>query len=169
MVLVDADAAAAVPASGGMAAWKKIFWVVLIAALVVAADVGGVYWYHAKFHPVHTPPPTAAGQTPKLPVPVAAVPAPPPDPWHGLMAGPITLEKTEGSHLVYAVGKLHNAGDHQRFGVKVELDVFNAEHEKVGTATDYTSSIDPGKEWRFRALVTDRTAATAKLTAVKEN
>ncbi len=85
------------------------------------------------------------------------------------MAGPITLEKAPGGHLVYAVGKLRNTSDHQRFGVKVELDVLDADNDKIGTATDYTPSIDPGKEWKFKALVTDRAAAAAKLAAVKEN
>jgi len=145
----------------------------LIAVVVVAADVGAVYWYHSKYQPSHAPPPPADeprrdnGATPK-PRPVV-VPVVRPDPWHGLMAGPVTLEKTAGSHLVYAVGKLRNESDHERFGVKVELDVFNDARERIGTATDYTSSIDAGKEWRFKALVTDRAAKTAKLTSVKEN
>lgn len=100
---------------------------------------------------------------------VVAAPVAPPDPWHGLMAGPVVLEKATDGHLIYAVGKLHNTSTRERFGIKVELDVFDAATNKVGTATDYASSIDAGKEWKFRALVTDRTAATAKLTSVKEN
>jgi hypothetical protein len=47
--------------------------------------------------------------------------------------------------------------------------VFDAGNKKVGTATDYTPTIDPGKEWKFRALVIDRAAATAKLASVKED
>ena len=85
------------------------------------------------------------------------------------MAGAITLEKAADGNLVYAVGKLRNASDHQRFGVKVELDVFNAANEKIGAATDYAPSIDPGKEWKFKALIVDRAARTAKLTAIKED
>jgi hypothetical protein len=85
------------------------------------------------------------------------------------MAGPVTLEKAKEGNLTYAVGKLRNASDHQRFGVKVQLDVFNAAGDKVGTATDYTSSIDPGKEWKFKAMVVDRTAKKATLVSVKED
>jgi len=85
------------------------------------------------------------------------------------MAGPITLEKVGDGKLVYAVGTLRNTSDHQRFGVKVELDVFDDRKQKVGAATDYAPSIDPGKEWKFRALVTDRAAVSAILTSVKEN
>ena len=79
------------------------------------------------------------------------------------------MEKIGDGNLVYAIGKLTNSSDHQRFGVKVELDVFDDAKHKVGTATDYTSSIDVGKEWKFKALITDRAAATAKLTSVKED
>jgi hypothetical protein len=171
VLTVDAYGATA-PVGGSTGAWKKIFLALLIAATVVAADMAIVYWNHVKNNPSPAPPPSAAGQPgltskPAAPVPIVLVA--PPDPWHGLMAGPITLEQAGDGRLVYAVGKLRNASDHQRFGVKVELDVFNAAHDKVGTATDYTPSIDPDKEWRFRALVTDRDAATAQLTAVKED
>jgi hypothetical protein len=136
--------------------------------------MGIIYWNHVKKHRSPATPPSATGQpgggTSTTSAPVVVVPVAPPDPWHGLMAGPIiALEKAGDGHLVYAVGKLRNESDHQRFGVKVELDVFNAGHEKVGTATDYTPSIDPGKEWKFKALVVDRTAKTAQLISVKEN
>ncbi len=97
------------------------------------------------------------------------MPQPPPDPWHGLVAGPVKLETAKDSTLIYATGVLRNESDRQRFGVKVELEVFNAADRKLGTATDYTSSIDPGKEWKFRALVVDRLAKSAKLKAVTED
>ena len=100
---------------------------------------------------------------------VAAAPAPPPDPWHGLKAGPVKIEKQGDGRLVYAVGRLFNKSDHERFGIKVELDIFNAQNEKVGTATDYTSSIIPNKEWKFHALITDRSAKKAVLVSVKES
>jgi hypothetical protein len=59
--------------------------------------------------------------------------------------------------LVYAVGTLTNDTTRQRFGVKVEIDVLDAHRNKLGSATDYTEVIEPGKEWKFRALVTDKT------------
>jgi hypothetical protein len=85
------------------------------------------------------------------------------------MAGPITLEKATDGNLVYAVGRLRNTSDRRRFGVKVQLDVQNEAREKIGTATDYTPTIEPGKDWQFKALVTDRAAAAATLAAVKED
>jgi hypothetical protein len=173
-VLATDVPSATVPIGGGAAARKRIFRFFFIAAVVVAAAGAGVYWYLSHRGPA--PAPSAATQPAqgnntlsKTSAPVVVAPVVPPDPWHGLMAGPITLDKSGDGRLVYAVGTLRNESDHQRFGVKVELDVFDAGNEKVGTATDYTSTIDPGKEWKFRALVTDRTAASAKLTAVKED
>lgn len=167
---------AAVPIGGGAAARKQIFRVFFIAAFVVAAAGAGVYWYLFKGRPAPAPPPSALNQhspahtnqaAPKTNAPPLKVAAP--DPWHGLKAGPVTLEKARDGNLVYAVGKLRNESDHERFGVKVELDVFDAANEKIGTATDYTSSIVAGKEWRFKALVTDRGATKAKLIVVKED
>jgi hypothetical protein len=52
--------------------------------------------------------------------------------------------------------------------VKVELDVLDAQGDKLGSATDYTQVMEPGKEWKFKALVTDRKAAAAKLIDIKE-
>ena len=104
-----------------------------------------------------------------MPPPRAPIlPAPPPDPWHGLMAGPVTLEKAENGDLVYAVGFLRNDSSRQRYGVKVQLDLLNGQGEKIGSATDQVQSIVPGKEWRFKALVTERKTARAELAAVTE-
>jgi hypothetical protein len=177
-VLVGGTPVEPVPIGGGPETWKKIFRAFFIAAFVVIAAGAAAYWYW-QVPKDHATPLADSSITddqsqsnevvPKPTVPVVAAPVVPPDPWHGLVAGPISLEKATDGHLVYAVGKLRNTSDHQRFGVKVELDVFNAENEKVGTATDYAQTIDPGKEWKFKALVTDRSAKTAKLTAVTED
>jgi hypothetical protein len=151
--------------------------VILVLAIILAAAAGGFYWF--KLRPAEQPAPVAESPTPQAvtpavapssnSAPVVAVAAPPPDPWHGLTAGPIVLEKASEGDLVYAVGKLHNASDRQRFGVKVELDVFDDTGRKLGTATDYTQFIDPGKDWKFRALVIDRAAKSAKVASILED
>ena len=84
------------------------------------------------------------------------------------MAGPVTLEKAENGDLFYAVGVLRNASSRQRFGIKVMLDLLDDQGEKVGSATDYASSILPGKEWKFKALVMERTTARVELVNVTE-
>lgn len=80
----------------------------------------------------------------------------------------VKLEKTKGSSLVYAIGTITNNSDYQRFGVKVELDVFNANGKKVSTTSDYISILEPRKEWSFRALIPGSHAASAKISTVKE-
>lgn len=75
----------------------------------------------------------------------------------------------KGSRLVYVTGVLKNDSDHQRFGVRVELDLLDAATNKVGTATDYRQMLEPRATWQFRALVTDRRATATKLAGVKED
>lgn len=84
------------------------------------------------------------------------------------MAEPVTLQKAENGGLVYAIGVLRNESSRERFGVKVELDVFDAQDQKIGSATDYTQSIIAGKEWRFKALVIDRKTVRAEVAKVTE-
>lgn len=87
-----------------------------------------------------------------------------------LKSGPLILEKSKGgSSLVYAVGTIRNESDHQRFGVKVEVDILDASGKPVGKATDYIQVIEPRKEWRFHALVLEDRAASAKIAAIKED
>lgn len=135
----------------------------MFAGLVVLLCAGA--WaliQHRSAHSESAPPAPA-----NTPMPPPAKP-PRPDPWHGLFASEVTLEKQPGSRLVYAVGTVSNESDRQRFGVKVELDLFDPNEVKVGSATDYTQVIEPGKQWKFKALVTDPSAVRAQLTAVRE-
>jgi hypothetical protein len=87
----------------------------------------------------------------------------------GLSASNITIEKTPGSSLVYAVGTLKNASDRQRFGVKVEIDLCNEAGQKVGTASDYRQVLAPGAQWDFKALVVDSKAVSAKISSIHED
>jgi len=86
----------------------------------------------------------------------------------GFNASEITLQKVPGSGLVYALGTLTNATARQRFGVKVNLDLLNADGQKVGEATDYQPLMEPKGEWHFKALVVEKKAVSAKIAAVKE-
>ena len=166
------------PVGGRSAARKKILLASGITALTVIAVGAVALLYVSKekenqnsgpivVHPLDSNAPVSPGTS--GPVANAPVHKKLPDPWHGLMAGPISIEKSEDGRLVYAVGTLTNVSDHERFAVKVELDVYDSGNEKVGTATDYTPSIVPGKHWAFKAMILDRTARRARLTSVKEN
>jgi len=115
----------------------------------------------------------AAGEAPSANPPPAHtnVPAAAPGQFTGLndfKVGKVTLKKADGSSLVYAVGTLKNDTSRQRFGVKIQLDLLDAQGAKIGTASDYVQILDPHKDWQFRALVTDAKAAGAKPVAVEE-
>jgi hypothetical protein len=122
----------------------------------------------------------AARHQPPPPTPLAATNAAPPaesdDPATkaGFRISPITLEKDKpsgnsvASSLVYATGTLTNPSDKQRFGVRIELDLYDATDKKIGTATDYAQVIEPKADWHFKALVVATKAKSAKLSAIKE-
>ena len=81
----------------------------------------------------------------------------------------ISFETTPGTSLVHAVGTVSNLASKQRFGVKVELDVFDASGKKIGIATDYQQVIEPKGQWRFNAPVINSKAASAALASIKED
>jgi hypothetical protein len=148
----------------------------LVAGVLLAAAGGGAYFYFGSKKTkqvVATPirPVEISNINPAAPAPAPLPPPkpkPPPDPWNGFKPGAVTLEKSGDGRLIYAIGTLTNATTRQRFGVKVTFDVLDERRNKIGAAHDYTDVIDPGKVWKFRALVTDKNAAAAKLTNVRE-
>ena len=87
----------------------------------------------------------------------------------GFRVSTVTLEKTSGSSLVYAVGTIRNETDRRRFGVKVEIELLDAGGSKVGAASDYQQALEAKAEWRFKALVLDAKAASARIAAIKED
>ena len=97
-------------------------------------------------------------------------PPPPADPFaqNSFRVSPVTLEKAPGTSLVYAQGAVVNTSNRQRFGVKVELDLFDADGQWVAKASDYQGVIEPTAEWKFRALVVETKAVSAKIAAIKE-
>lgn len=99
-----------------------------------------------------------------------AKPAAAADPFaaQGFRVSPVMVEQGQGSSLVYAVGVIANTSNQQRFGVKVELELHASDGAKLGTASDYQKVIEPGAEWKFRALVVDRRVAAAKISTIKE-
>jgi hypothetical protein len=86
----------------------------------------------------------------------------------GFEIGPIALEATPGSSLVYAVGTIRNPADRQRFGVRIELDLLDASGTKIGTAKDYQGVLEAKGQWRFKALVLESHAASAILGSISE-
>ena len=88
----------------------------------------------------------------------------------GFHTSEITLEKVPGGSLVYAIGTLTNASARQRFGVKIELELLDAQGKRIGTATDYRGVLEPKAFWQFRALVVDpKATVAARLSQIKED
>jgi hypothetical protein len=171
----------------------------LVGALVllVLAAVGGVWYFLAG--PGAKKPEPAVAQNPEPPVakPAATNPAPNltavrPGPSNVLTApepssatepkspksiddlkpSAVTLEKAKAGSLVHAVGTIKNTSDQQRFGVRVELELTDANGKPAGKASDYTQVIEPRQEWRFRALVLDPKgirAVAGKVSSIKED
>jgi predicted RNA-binding Zn-ribbon protein involved in translation (DUF1610 family) len=99
---------------------------------------------------------------------VAAAASKPAKALSDLKVGEFKLEKTKGSSLVYVTGILKNDSDFQRFGVKIQFDLFNRNQTNVGTAQDYIGILEPRHDWQFRALVTDPRAVSAQVASIKE-
>jgi uncharacterized OB-fold protein len=81
----------------------------------------------------------------------------------------IKLEKTPGNSLVHVTANIQNLSEHQRFGVKVEFELFDANGNPVGTATDYQPVLEPRGDWRCKALVMDAKATSAKFNSIHED
>jgi len=58
--------------------------------------------------------------------------------------------------------------ERQRFGVKIQFDLFDGSGQKIGSAKDYQQVIEPKGEWKFRALAVTSKAASAKVASITE-
>ena len=86
----------------------------------------------------------------------------------GFGVSPVAFDRNPGGAMVYAVGKVLNLTDRQRFGVRVELELLDASGSKIGKARDYQAVLAPNAEWQFRALVVPKDAMVAKIIAITE-
>jgi hypothetical protein len=104
--------------------------------------------------------------------PAAATTAPPidDDPFAqaGFRVSAITIEKTAGTSLRHAVGTLTNTSNRQRFGVRIQFDLFDDSGQKIDTTKDYQQVIEAQGEWKFRAPVMASKATAAKVTSVTD-
>jgi hypothetical protein len=87
----------------------------------------------------------------------------------GLEGSEVTIQKTSGSSLIYAIGTVKNTKDRQCFGVKVELELSDSAGQKVGTTSDYRQVLEAGAQWNFKALILDSKAVSAKISSIRED
>jgi hypothetical protein len=136
---------------------------VLAGSIFLVLIVAGALLYWSRARKPYVPPPIITTQAvTNIPSPKTFVQM------DDFNISKITLKKTEGSGLVYAVGTVKNTATHQRFGVKIELDLLDAQDNQIGSTSDYIEVLEPNKEWQFRALLTDPKAVTAKLIKIEE-
>ena len=86
----------------------------------------------------------------------------------GFRVSAVRLETTPGTMLVHAQGSIVNTTNRQRFGVTVELKLFDAAGQWVANTSDYKDVIEPNAEWKFSAPVVEKKATSAKIAAIKE-
>lgn len=163
------------PATAPASAGKKkspLLWVASGVIILAVVGVGGLLLSRSK---PSAPAPDQATSKPTTPAVVVPEPKPvaaaalAPKSLEDLKVGTIILEKARSGSVVYAVGVLKNDSDQQRFGVKVEIELTDAKGQRAGKTTDYTQVIEPRKEWRFRALVLETKALSARLAFVTED
>jgi len=140
-----------------------------VAVLALAAGLAG-FWWHQKKAVASPAPPVAA--TPAVPPANANSGIKPPAADETVISdfaiSGIKLEREKGSSLVYVTGKVRNLTERQRFGVKVELKLFDAQDQLAGKTTDYHSVLEPHGTWKFKALVLESKTASAALDDVIE-
>ena len=139
---------------------KAILYTVVAIVILVGGLIGAVIALKRAQRLIGRPPaaPTEA-IAPKPAGPFAA---------QDFRVSAVTLETTPGTKIVHARGSIINTAKQQRFGVKVELDLFDATGKWVASSSDYTGVIEPNAEWKFSAPVVEKNAATAKIAAIKE-
>ena len=144
---------------------KTLIWTLIAVLVLVLGLAGALYALHLA-NKKYGKKPEAAAQ-PIMPAP-QKIETDDPAQKAGFELKGITIQKVEGSSLVYAVGGLKNLEPRQRFGVTVKLELTNSAGERLGTATDYQRVIETNGEWQFKALVVDKKAAGARLANVTE-
>lgn len=145
---------------------RTVLWAGL-AMGIIAAGVGGFFYFHPT-PPAEESKPVAPSRGPEAGPKAAEVKKEKEKSLADLKVATVQFEKTEGTSLTYAVGKLKNDSAFQRFGVKLELKLIDVGGRNVGLATDYAPLIEPHAEWNFHALVTDPKAVKAEVSDIKE-
>jgi hypothetical protein len=145
--------------------------------VVIAAAIGGVIFIRTRSKTTveqPAPPPVKVVVVPTNLPPTNIAPAKPavvekkPKSLDDLKVSAVQLEKAKVGSLVYAIGTVTNASEFQRFGVKVELNLFNGNGKKLGVTKDYKDIIEPHREWQFHAMILDAKTTSAAVSSITE-
>jgi hypothetical protein len=145
--------------------------------MVIVAAIAAVIFFRARSKTAveqPAPPLVKVTAAPTNLPPTNAAPAKPvvvekkPKSLDDLKVSAVQLEKAKVGSLVYAIGTVTNASEYQRFGVKVELNLFNSNGKKLGVTKDYKDIIEPHREWQFHAMVLDAKTTAAAVSSITE-
>jgi len=147
---------------------RALIWTAVAAVILGLGLVGALValkraerWaQEQKQQAASAPPTTITSPPPELPVPQQSTNS---LAQQGLEPSDVTIEKTAGSSLIYAIGTIKNTTDRERFGLKVELELLDATGKKIGSASDYRQVLEPGAQWQFKALVVDAKTVSARI------
>jgi hypothetical protein len=148
---------------------KTLIWTVVTVLLLGLGLIGAIVALRIAEKRV-PPKPEQAAETGSVPATNSSADPDPNNPVvkAGFRVSAISLEKAQGSSLIYAIGTLTNAANRQRFGVKLELDLLDDAGQKVGSARDYGQTLELHGEWQFKALVVESKAKSAKVASISE-
>ena len=139
-------------------------WIGAALALVLIAGGSWAYVRHARKST-----PEARITAPNTETNVSSPAEAKPKSHDDLKVGAIEIDQPKGSSLRYAVGTLKNDSDHPRYGISIELTLFDQRGQQLPTkASEYLQMLEPRKEWRFRALVLDSKAVSVKVSSIRE-
>ncbi len=83
-----------------------------------------------------------------------------------MLAEPV-LQKAVDGGLTYVVGSVTNFDTAQYFEVNVRFELFDANNQLIGEASDYNGNIAGRAGWDFQALVLEENAASVKFVALE--
>jgi hypothetical protein len=130
----------------------------IVGILLAGGTIAAVYW--------------TSNRSKKTAGPIAAAQAAPTAKPVSISTNNFTLTdvgfERQGS-VRYLRGSLRNDLTRQRFGVRLQLDLLDADEGRVGSASDYRSVMQAGEVWQFRALALEPAAVTATIVSIQED
>lgn len=150
---------------------SKFVWVAVGTAVVIIGAAVAFIWPQKQKVAAAAPPPKVVA-APVVPVvntnkPVSQA-APVATTISDFDVSKISLQKTPGSGLVYAVGTLKNDAGRQRFGVKIVLNQLDEKGQNLGVVSDYVSVVNPQDTWQFKAVLTSPQAVKVTVAVIRE-
>jgi len=114
--------------------------------------------------PPVTPTPSATAATPETPVPTPTPKPPTPtSPPYKRCFGDLCLEETHSTtdeyRIQYIVGTIVNTGRWTYSYVQVEINLYDAQGNLVGSTLDNVNNLGPGGRWKFKAVILEKGVA----------